>query len=377
MTHPFFHNGFRPFFLGGSLFAALAVWLWIAVVGGLLPSSQLYSPLDWHAHEMVFGFFGAILGGFLLTAIPNWTNRPPLAGGHLQLLFGLWLAGRAAMLAFLWGNPDHAATALAVGAVDLLYPLMLVVYTARQVATAQAIHNLPVVVMVGLVGTGNALFHLAPLLHIDRRFGPHLGIAVAAALIALIGGRVIPNFTRNWLASRPNRPVPAPFGKYDVVTLVLTVAALVGWLFAPEQVGVSVLLAVAGAAGLVRLWRWRGIYTGAEPLVLILHLGFLWLVIGLAFLPISLHALTTGAIGVMVLAIMTRASRGHTGRPLTADRTTVAIYVLVNAGAALRVAAPYLPLDYSAALTVAAIVWSAAFLLFAISYGPWLLKDRL
>lgn len=388
MTHPVFHNGFRPFFLGGAVFAAVAVALWVAVITGLLSSASISNPLDWHAHEMVFGFFGAILGGFLLTAMPSWSNQPPITGPRLRFLFLTWVAGRLSMLLFLFGNPDVLTVALGVAAVDLLYPVLLVIYAVGQVSKAPAIHNFPVVFMVGLLAVADSVFHLAPLIGTLRSQGPHLGLAVAAVLIALIGGRVIPNFTRNWLQQRQSPLVPASFGKFDMVAVVATVLGMVGWLVVPDFTGTGIVLAVAALLGVVRLGRWHGIHTFAQPLVFILHLGYLWLVAGLAALAVSvllpnifpaataLHVLTTGAIGTMVLAIMTRATRGHTGRPLLADGVTVLIYALVNLGAILRVAAPFLPVDYALGIALSGLIWSAAFVVFAIAYGPWLVKPR-
>ena len=389
MTHPLFHNGFRPFFLGGALFAALAIPVWAAMFSGLLPVDHLYSPMDWHAHEMVFGFFGSILGGFLLTAIPSWTNRPALSGERLRLLFLVWLSGRVMMAVYVVGNPDLMPVAVGVAMVDLLYPVLLTVFAAQQVVHAKAIHNLPVVFMVGLFGVADLLFHLAPYVGAQRMIGPHLGLAVAGVLVALIGGRVIPNFTRNWLSMKSQVAAPVQRAKFDMGVVAVTAVALVSWIFAPQSAVVGVLLALASLGAMIRLAGWRGLHTFAEPLVLILHIGYVWLVAALAALSVSalvpnllpgvtaLHVLTTGAMGVMVVAIMTRATRGHTGRPLHADGTTKLIYVLVNVGAVLRVAAPFLPMDYASAAGLGGILWAAAFLVFAVTYGPWLVKPRL
>ena len=383
-----FQNGFRPFFLGGSVFAGLAILVWVAVFSDWISVPATASPMDWHAHEMTFGFFGAILGGFLLTAMPNWTGRPALSGDKLMLLFVIWVLGRIAMVAYLLGNPADPLVMAVVGFVDLLYPILLLIYAATQVIHAKAIHNLPVIVMIGLFTVANVLFHSAPYSSFDHRLGPHLGLAVAGMLIALIGGRIIPNFTRNWLASRSPENIPAEFDLFDKITLVETTIAIVCWAFIPDQPATGVLLASASLLGLIRLSRWRGIHTSAEPLVLILHVGYLWLVLSMAALATNslmpslmpgasaLHVLTTGAMGVMMIAVMTRASRGHTGQPLMADRTTVLIYVLVNVGAVLRVSAPFLPLDYATAAALGGVAWASAWLIFAYTYGPWLIKPR-
>ena len=344
--------------------------------------------MDWHAHEMVFGFFGAILGGFLLTAMPNWTGSPALSGDKLLGLFLTWVGGRIAMLAFLLGDPSVPVVAFGVAVADLAYPVLLVIYAANQVAAAKAIHNLPVVIMVGLFGMANVLFHIAPVTRLDRLFGPHLALAVAAILIALIGGRIIPSFTRNWLVARSNPVLPADFSLVDKIALILVVVGMVAWVFAPDSVYTGLVLGLAAVWGLVRLWRWRGLQTCSEPLLLILHIGYLWFVASLAALSLNillpgmlpgataLHVLTAGGIGVMILAVMTRVVRGHTGRPLTADRTAVAIYLLVNGGAVIRILAPWLPPDYATVAAIGGLLWSAAFLLFAYTYGPWLFRPK-
>lgn len=383
--HPVFQNGFRPFFLGGSVFAGLVIPIWSALFTDLLAVSPASNPMNWHGHEMVFGFFGAILGGFLLTAMPNWTGRAPLSGGGLLGLFVAWIGGRIAMTAYLLGDPSASALGFYVAGADLLYPVMLAVYAASQVAQAKAIHNLPVVFMVGLFGFADFLFHFAPMTGLDRLFGPHLALAVAAMLIALIGGRIVPSFTRNWLAPRSSVTVPEGFALIDKLALGVTFAGLAMWVFAPDRDYTGILLALAAVAGLLRLLRWHGWRTGAEPLVAILHIGYLWLVAALAALSVNslfpgilpgataLHVLTAGAVGVMIMAVMTRASRGHTGHPLHADGMTVFIYGLVNAGALIRVLSPWLPLDYATSAAIGGLVWSAGFLLFAVTYGPWLL----
>ena len=385
-----FLNGFRPFFLGGSAFAGLAVLFWVAVFSGwvVLPSGA--DPRNWHAHEMTFGFFGAIMGGFLLTAMPGWTGKAPLSGEKLFGLFVVWLAGRVAMTAYLIGDPaaSFPVWAVAVAAADLIYPALLLVYCASQIVDSRGMHNLPVVVMVALYGLSDVLFHAAPYSFFDRNLGPHLALGAAALLIALIGGRIVPNFTRNWLAARSPGLVPAGFGLFDKLALVETAVAILAWTFVPDSVTTGFLLALAALLGLIRLSRWRGLHTAAEPLVMILHAGYLWLVLALAALAVNvlvpsllpgasaLHVLTAGSMGVMMLAVMTRATRGHTGRPLLADRTTVVIYALVNLGALVRVSAPVLPFDYAAAVAVGGILWSSAMLLFAVKYGPWLIGPR-
>ena len=375
-----FSVGLRPFFLFSALWAAIAapLWLYAFLSGGPVG-------LSWHVHEMLFGYTGGVVVGFLLTAVPNWTGRLPVVGAPLALLFGLWLAGRAAMLAMAL-NADLASEVWPL-IIDGLFLFAMAGVVWREVLAGQNWRNVPVAVMVTLFALANAGFHLEAGAGGVANLSTRLGLAVVALLIAVIGGRVTPSFTRNWQTKRGG-PLPAVAGRLDAVTLAVTAAGLVAWSVAPTHPAAGALLLAAGGLNLVRLIRWRGDATVAEPLVWILHLGYLWLAAGLFFTGLSVaapglvppsvgvHALTAGAIGVMTLAIMTRASRGHTGRPLAAGRIEVLIYVLINAAALTRVTGGLLPTLYQPLLMVSAGLWSAAFLAFVVGYGPMLLSPR-
>jgi uncharacterized protein involved in response to NO len=345
-------RGFRPFFLLGAAWAAIAVPVWLAswVHGYGLPGAL--PPMFWHAHEMVYGFGTAVVAGFLLTAIPNWTGRLPVRGVPLMALVALWIAGRVAMLV-----PGAAP-------VDLLFLLALIGVVARELVAGRNWRNLPMLAALALLLAGNVLFHLG------IYTGLRLGIATLLMLVALVGGRIVPSFTRNWLAKhRRGTLLPAPEGALDRLALLATLLALVSWVL-----DWSVLpLVLAGLALAARLARWRGFATWREPLLVILHLGYAWLALGLILLglevPAALHALTVGAIGTMTLAVMTRASLGHTGRALRADGSTVAIYLLVSAAALLRVAGA----DSVWLVSFSGLAWSAAFGFFAVRYGRFLL----
>ena len=341
--------------------------------------------LSWHVHEMLFGYTGGIIVGFLLTAVPNWTGRLPVVGTPLALLFGLWLAGRAAMLAVAL-NADLATAAWPM-IVDGLFLFAMAGVIWREVLAGRNWRNLPVAIMVTVLALANAGFHLEADAGGVANLSTRLGLAVVTLLIAVIGGRVTPSFTRNWQIKRGG-PLPAPVGRFDMVTLVVTATGLAAWSLAPAHPAAGALLLAAGGLNLVRLGRWRGDATVREPLVWILHLGYLWLATGLVLMGLSVatpglvptsagvHALTAGAIGVMTLAVMTRASRGHTGRPLTTGKVEVAIYALINAAALTRVAGGLLPSVHQPLLMVSTGLWSAAFLAFVIGYGPMLLTPR-
>jgi uncharacterized protein involved in response to NO len=377
-----FRQGFRPFFLGAGLFAAFALWL--SVVRGAVSLSTAFGPAAWHAHEMIFGFAAAAIAGFLLTAIPNWTGRMPLQGLPLAALFGTWLIGRAATATSALIGPGLAA------ALDLSFLVALLAVVLREIVSGRNWRNLPLPVALGVLLLANALSHAEAAGGVPSGpFGQRLGIATIILLIGLVGGRIIPSFTRNWLAKRAETHMPAGLGRFDHVSLVLTVVALGAWVAAPDDRTAGAVLLAAGIASLIRLARWRGHRTLSDPLVWSLHVGFAWVPAGLCllglgvFLPeffpsiAGLHALTAGAIGSMTLAVMTRATLGHTGRPLAADGWTAAIYIFVALAAATRVAAPILPDVLGLLLWVSGLLWSAAFGLFTIRFGRMLLIQRL
>ncbi len=372
-------QGFRPFFLAAGIWALAAMVLWIAALQGSVSIPTGFDPVRWHAHEMLFGFVVAAIAGFLLTAIPNWTGRMPLQGSRLAVLVGVWLAGRLAVLGSEWTGPAIAA------AIDLSFLTLLLCVVLREILTGRNWRNLPMPVMlVGLL-TANALTHADGAgLATTGALGQRLGIGIVILLIGLVGGRIVPSFTLNWLKRQGQSRLPARFGALDRVAVGLSVAALAVWVVALESPIDGAALIAAGLATLIRLACWRGHLTLAEPLVWSLHLGFVWIPIGFlliglgAFLPAvpaaaGLHALTTGAMGGMTLAVMTRAILGHTGRPLAADRSTTAIYLLVAAAAILRVAATLSADVYLPLLWTSGLAWSMAFAVFTVHYGRMLL----
>ncbi len=377
-------HGYRPFFFLAALFAAGAVPAWIAAFGYGVSLGHAGNPLGWHAHEMLYGYLSAVLAGFLMTAIPNWTGRLPIAGRPLVFFVALWLAGRVAMLCGGQYDPDSAWPPAA----DALFLIVLAAFVWREVLTGKNWRNLPVCVLVSLFAAGNVLWHAEAVLPSLSGVGLRLGLGVAVMLMALVGGRIIPSFTVNWLKKRHAERLPAPFGRYDKAVLAWTGLTVLAWIFVPDGVVTGSAFAAAGVLHAIRLARWRGWATLAEPLLVVLHVAYLWLpvaflLMGLAALApawadptTALHALTAGAIGLLTMAVMTRASLGHSGRELIAGAGTASIYVLIWTGAALRVAAPYLGLDYVLAVSAAGVLWAGGFALFAILYAPVLFGAR-
>ena len=374
--------GFRPFFLGGAIYAGLGILIWLPLYFGDLGLPTTFSPVDWHIHEMLYGYLPAIITGFLLTAIPNWTGRLPLQGKPLAMLLAVWIAGRIAIGVSVVIGP------LVAGVIDILFLALLAAATAREVVIGRNWRNLPPVLIVLMFLAGNVIFHVEDYQAGTAQFGTRLGIAAAVALISLIGGRVIPSFTRNWLVRENPGRLPVPFGRFDLAVLGVSLFALVLWVSVPTWRVTAAAMLVAGVAQAARLARWAGDRTLRDRLVLVLHVGYAFVPLGFLILaaailfphsvPLSggIHAWTAGAIGTMTLGIMTRASLGHTGQDLTAGPLTQAIYAAIVIAALLRIAAAFAP-DAAALLHAAGAAWIAAFWAFAVSYEPLLLRPRI
>ena len=374
-----FSFGFRTFFLLAALWAAVAIPLWTLLFLGIGENMTPVFTRDWHVHEMLFGYGSAVIVGYMTIAGANWTGHYPVAGRPIVLLAALWLAGRAAMLAYPLLGPGAAV-------IDAAFLILFALALWREQLAASNWRNLAPCIVISLLAVANVGFHARMIMPDLGTASERMTIGLITFLIALMGGRLVPSFTRNWMARRKLTPEPAPFGRIDLVILGMTGAALVLWVFLPFTTVSGALLAIAGTGLLVRLVRWRGWVAASEGMVLVLHLGYFWCALGLALLGASIlapalvpgtaavHALTAGAMGVMTLAVMTRTSRSHTRRERRADGATLLIYALANAAAATRVAAPFVPSLYLELLVLSAACWSLAFGLFALAYGPMLLR---
>ena len=373
----FFSYGFRPFFLLGSIYSGLVILVWLPVFMGELSLVSAFIPRDWHVHEMLFGFLPAVITGFLFTAIPNWTGRLPLRGRPLMFLVALWTAGRICVT--FSGETGWLVAML----IDCSFLLLIAAAAAREIIAGRKWNNLSVVVLILVLLAGNVTFHLEAHFEGAADTSIRIGIGVVVLLISLIGGRIIPSFTRNWLVKENPGRLPVPFARFDMVAVAAGAGALVCWIVSPAAAWTGYALVIAAVLHLFRLARWAGYRTGRERLLLILHVGYTFVPIGFllnacsafGYVPkgAGVHAWMAGAAGIMTLAVMSRATLGHTGQQLTASVTTQAIYAAIVISVLARICAILAPAHSLPLLHVAAFGWAAAFLGFALSYGSTLI----
>jgi uncharacterized protein involved in response to NO len=353
-------GAYRLFFPAAGFMAALAVPLWLVLYSG----ADIPGPEDarlWHMHEMLFGYLGAALAGFLLTALPNWTGRRAISGLPLLGLFGLWLLGRGVML--LW--PAGALLAM-------LFTLALAAIATVEIVAGGNKRNLPMAGMVWLIAAAQAVMLMG-----DIYQGMRLGFAIALMMITLIGGRVTPTFSRNWLKAQGREEGVAEFGTVDKAALLCVALALLVWaIFDAGVITGALALLASGVLGL-RLIRWNARAVMAEPLLLALHAGYAWVVVSLLLLGLQgvtglitqaqvFHAMGAGAVGTMTLIIMIRAMLGHSGQAISAGKSDCLILLMVHAAALLRVIAG--GIDASVLLHISGTLWSLGFGLFALRY---------
>ncbi len=370
---PLLRLGFRPFYLGAAAFAALAVPLWVAAWFGQITLSTALAPMLWHGHEMLFGFAVAVIIGFLLTAGQAWTGLATPRGPALGGLVALWLAARVAALTAPYAI--YAALDMA------LLPLVAALLT-RLLLRSGNHRNLPLALILLLLALANGAFHLAALglTAINPLMALHAGLALVMMVLCVMAGRVVPAFTK---AATPGMILPPP--KLERWTMTLTALGLAGWVFAPAGLATAAVLGLAAALHLRRQWAWQPWLTRSRPILWILHAGYAWIAVGLGLLALAqlglvsesagLHALTVGATSGLIIGMITRTARGHTGRSLQAGKAETSAYALVMAAALLRSLLPIFGLQ-SLALLGAAMAWSSAFVIYLYVYTPWLLAAR-
>jgi uncharacterized protein involved in response to NO len=375
-------KGFRPFFLLAAAFASAIVPLWILVLTGVAQPGGYFSPPIWHAHEMVFGFAVAVMAGFLLTAVGNWTKRETLVGAPLLSLVALWVAGRFAV--YLGGMLPRGLPAL----LDLAFLPALTIVLARPLIAARDRHNVIMPAVLIALFAANVVVHLEALGVLAVGSGRHaclVAVDILVFVILAIAGRVFPMFTRNATGVetiRSSRPL-------EVLTLVTMAVLAVLDAVIPESRAAAVASGAVGVVAVARAWHWRTALAARHPLLWILHVGYAWVPLGLllrtvaAFHPampgsLATHALTVGAIGSLTLGMMARVALGHTGRPLVASQAMAWAFAAMTLVACARVFGPLLfPSAYLVTLVVAGVLWTAAFLVYLVVYAPILSRPRI
>lgn len=375
-------GGFRLFFPGSALLAAVSIAIWVPWFLGFMHVPTLLPPVAWHQHELLFGFVPAVIAGFLLTAVPNWTGRPGLKGIPLLALFLLWIAGRLTISFSEWTGMLGATL------VALAFLPVLAIFVLRELVTASNRRNYKIVAVLALLSAAQMFFH-----HEIERYGrvemaDRLALSAILILISLVAGRIIPAFTGNWLkANNPGR-LPQNFARFDLAVMILGSLSLAMWIavgggLESLQFPTGLLMLVASLAHLVRQARWCPERTLGEPLVTILHVGYLFIPLGFlltglsmlldhsGFASAGIHAWTTGGVGVVTLAVMTRATKGHTGQALTSPHsTTWLIYAPIILSALLRILVAIWPQHTMLLLPIAGIAWIVAFLGYVVFYMP-------
>lgn len=370
-----FSKGFRPFFLLAAAFAALAVPAWLVALGGGMQPGGALGAMQWHAHEMLFGFTLAVIAGFLLTAVANWTERETAVGLPLFALSLLWLLGRLAL--FFAGSLPRFVPAL----LDLAFLPALAFACARPIVAGRNRRNYVFIVLLALLFAANAAVHLEPAW---ARSAQRAALDLILLIVLLVTARVIPMFTRNATTRSQIRALPAFESAASVALALLLLADALAW---PDSVSAP-CAALAGVLSLARMRHWGTAHCFRDPLLWVLHVGALWLPLGLllraaaAYWPTipqssSLHSLTAGVIGTLTLGMMARVSLGHTGRALRAPGSISFAFMLVVAAGIARVVGPFLPPAwYMNALVVSGTLWSGAFLTFLLAYARVLTGPR-
>ena len=358
---------------------------WVATYAGALDLPQAFPPVLWHGHEMVFGFAVAAACGFLLTAVPTWTGTPPIKGGPLAVLVALWLAGRAAF--WLAGALPPIMVALA----DLPLVPVLAFMVSRRIMSTGNRRNYIFPVILGMMFAANLLIHLEALQVTGESAmtGLRLAVYVFVLLLTLISGRVVPSFTANALKTHPEVKPVRSNPLIEKLALVSIIAAAGADLAGLNSAFAGTLAIAASLVLAFRMRHWQSLETLDQPILWVLHLGHAWIPVGFACLGLSrltgvigpgtaLHAFTAGAFGTMVLAMMTRAALGHTGRPIEAARPIVGAYLLVTLAALLRVFGPPLaPFAGDFPIVVSGLMWAAAYGVFTVVYWPVLTRPSI
>jgi uncharacterized protein involved in response to NO len=381
--HVVLGSPFRLFFLLTGAYGVITVLAWMSFLFGGISLPIGWSPIHWHSHEMLFGLIPAAIAGFLLTAISNWTGAAPLQGKGLFLLIAIWFVGRIAMWTANWWPAGIVA------ALDLLFLPVMAIYITRTLLQHGNKRNLPIAGLLLLLSTANVMMHIGFITGATLwlKHAESMALGLITLMMVVIGGRIIPLFTTNWLRKQ-NDPTDTvkSFALLDRATLIATILVIPTDFITDTPWLAGVMAFIAGTLNALRLLGWSGWRTTREPLLWILHVGYGWIVIALllksaaafnlASPAVWQHALGVGAMGTLILGVMTRVALGHTGRPLTLPQFGVVIYAAITVAALARVLVALQLLDYRAGLLLAAIGWSLAFGGFILIYWSILTRPR-
>jgi len=372
-------KGFRPLFLGAGVFAVLGVPLWILVRANVAAVGDHLLPSVWHAHEMVFGFAAAVVAGFLLTAASNWTKRVTAVGPWLGLICVTWVAAR--LITPLGG----VVPGWVIAAINLSFPPMIVIAIGRPIVAAGSKRNYGLVIVLLALFAAQAMTHYGALSGSVRwqTLGPRLGVGLVTVIVLVIGGRIIPIFTRNATGAEGIRTIRW----LDVISIASAVGVVLMDVFMVRGPAFTAVAGVAGVASLLRARHWGFRASLPNSLLWILHIGYLFVPLGFALRALAqsvpaitdstaLHALTAGAIGVLILGMMTRVSLGHTGRPLKTPPVLTLAFVFVVLAASIRIVGPMLPGVATPAMYLAAALWSVGYSIYLVRIGPMLCRPR-
>jgi uncharacterized protein involved in response to NO len=371
--------GFRPFFLLAGIHAAIALPAWLIFLHHPALSTSPIPPLAWHAHEMLFGFIMAAVAGFLLTAVPSWTSQRGYAGVPLLCLALLWIAGRL-VSSFAAGLP-----AMMVALIDLAFIPALALTILPALIRSGMTRNFVFIGLLAALFVSNLQFHFAGAARVDSL---RLGINVVLLMVAMVGGRILPAFTSSGLKQRGIDIKIRRYPPLDFASLIAVLAVIIIDVLVPGSAIAAAAAIIAATLLTLRLARWQGHRTLRDPIIWALHLGYAWLPVGLALKAAWLlgaaiaetswlHALTAGAFSTMILAVMSRAALGHTGREIVASRPIVSAYCLIGVAALMRVFGPILQIDaWRFWIIASGSLWALGFFLFVVVYAPILCSAR-
>jgi uncharacterized protein involved in response to NO len=378
LNHPFLGRGFRPFFLLGALCSVINLLIWGGFYAGMIAPPDVYlDAVSWHAHEMIYGFSTAIIAGFLLTAVANWTGGAPARQTHLAALCLVWFAGRVVM------NFDLSLPPYAIFAIEGAFIPALAISLSIPLFKSWNKRNFVFLILLSTLFACDMTFLIT-----EERLALYIAVMVIITMISLIGGRIIPAFTVAALRRRGEKAFQIPQNKLDIMALLSLLLIVLSLVFFGTEG--TVLAIIAFVFGIIHIYRMRYYHTQKilnDPMVWILHAGYIWVIIGLFLMAagalnllpfsVALHALTAGAIGSMTLGMMCRVSLGHTGRNLSAGNLTIFSFVLMQAAAFCRVFGALIFPAYSNQWIVAsALLWAVCFGVYIIIYAPMLLRAR-